>query len=141
VITVIVELGEESAMPFKNRTEAGRELAVALAGYKDQQPVVLALPRGGVVVAVEVAGALAAPLDLILVRKVGVPFQPELAMGAVVDGGASIIVRNEDVIRHAGIDEADFTAACRAEFAEIERGANCIWEAANAPKSVDATRS
>ena len=108
-------------MPFGNRTEAGRELAVALAGYKDQQPVVLALPRGGVVVAAEVAAALAAPLDLILVRKVGVPFQPELAMGAVVDGGASIVVRNEDVIRYAGIEEADFTAACRSELAEIER--------------------
>ena len=108
-------------MPFGNRTEAGRELAVALAGYKDQRPVVLALPRGGVVVAAEVAAALGAPLDLILVRKVGVPFQPELAMGAVVDGGASIVVRNEDVIQHAGIKEADFAAACRSEFAEIER--------------------
>ena len=108
-------------MPFGNRTEAGRELAVSLAGYKDQRPVVLALPRGGVVVAAQVAAALAAPLDLILVRKVGVPFQPELAMGAVVDGGASIVVRNEDVIRYAGIEAADFTAACRSEFAEIER--------------------
>ena len=108
-------------MPFKNRAEAGRRLAVALAAFKDQAPVVLALPRGGVPVAAEVAAALAAPLDLILVRKVGVPFQPELAMGAVVDGGAAIIVRNEDVIRQAGIDEADFKAVCDAEFAEIER--------------------
>jgi putative phosphoribosyl transferase len=58
---------------------------------------------------------------LILVRKVGVPFQPELAMGAVVDGGASIIVRNEDVIEHVGIDEDGFKAVCDAEFAEIER--------------------
>ena len=58
---------------------------------------------------------------MILVRKVGVPFQPELAMGAVVDGGASIIVRNEDIIEHAGIDEDGFKAACDAEFAEIER--------------------
>jgi putative phosphoribosyl transferase len=106
---------------FRNRIEAGRELAVALAGYMDQQAVVLALPRGGVVVAAEVATALAAPLDLILVRKVGVPFQSELAMGAVVDGGASIVVRNEDVIRYAGVMEADFAAACRSEFAEIER--------------------
>ncbi len=108
-------------MPFENRAEAGRKLAVAVAAYKDQQPVVLALPRGGVIVAAEVAAVLAAPLDLILVRKVGVPFQPELAMGAVVDGGAAIVVRNEDVIRHAGIEEADFGAACRSEFAEIER--------------------
>lgn len=108
-------------MPFENRTEAGRKLAAAVAEHKDQQPVVLALPRGGVVVAAEVAAALTAPLDLILVRKVGVPFQPELAMGAVVDGGASIVVRNEDVIREACIAEADFAAACASEFAEIER--------------------
>ncbi len=108
-------------MPFKNRSDAGRKLAKALAGYKDQQPVILALPRGGVPVAAEVAAALNAPLDLILVRKVGVPFQRELAMGAVVDGGAPIIVRNEDVIRLAGIDEAEFKAVCDGELAEIER--------------------
>ncbi|HML06960.1 MAG TPA: phosphoribosyltransferase family protein [Xanthobacteraceae bacterium] len=108
-------------MPFRNRAEAGRKLAVALAEYKDQAPVVLALPRGGVPVAAEVAAAFAAPLDLILVRKIGVPFQPELAMGAIVDGRTPIIVRNEDVIRHAGIDEAEFSAVCDAEFAEIER--------------------
>jgi predicted phosphoribosyltransferase len=81
----------------------------------------LALPRGGVPVAAEVARALNAPLDLILVRKIGVPFQPELAMGAVVDGGAPIIVRNEDVIRHSGISEPDFKAVCDGELAEIER--------------------
>jgi predicted phosphoribosyltransferase len=108
-------------MPFKNRVEAGRKLAVALAEYKDQAPTILALPRGGVPVAAEVAAALDAPLDLILVRKVGVPFQPELAMGAVVDGAAPIIVRNEDVIRHAGVAEDTFKAVCDAELAEIDR--------------------
>jgi predicted phosphoribosyltransferase len=108
-------------MSFKDRTEAGRKLAAALAGYKDQQPVILALPRGGVPVAAEVAAALNAPLDLILVRKIGVPYQPELAMGAVVDGSAPIIVRNEDVIGLAGIDEAEFKAICDSELAEIER--------------------
>ena len=108
-------------MPFRNRSEAGRRLAVALARYKEEEPAILALPRGGVAIAAEVAGALDAPLDLILVRKVGVPFQPELAMGAVVDGGASIIVRNEDVIEHVGIDEDGFKAVCDAEFVEIER--------------------
>jgi len=108
-------------MPFKNRTEAGRRLAAALGAYRGQDPIVLALPRGGVPVAAEVAAALAAPLDLILVRKIGVPFQPELAMGAIVDGGAPIVVRNEDVIRHAGINEATFEAVCDAEAAEIER--------------------
>ena len=108
-------------MPFKNRSDAGRKLAKALASYKEQQPVILALPRGGVTVAVEIAAALNAPLDLILVRKIGVPFQPELAMGAVVDGGAPIIVRNEDVIRLAGIDESEFKAICDSELAEIDR--------------------
>ncbi len=66
--------------------------------YRNQEPAILALPRGGVPVAAEIAGALDAPLDLVLVRKIGVPFQPELAMGAVFDGGAPLIVRNEDVI-------------------------------------------
>ncbi len=108
-------------MSFRNRSDAGRQLAKALAGYKDQQPVILALPRGGVPVAAQVAVALNAPLDLILVRKIGVPFQPELAMGAVVDGGAPIVVRNEDVIRLAGIDESEFKAVCDDELAEIER--------------------
>jgi predicted phosphoribosyltransferase len=108
-------------MPFKNRSEAGQKLARALSNYKDQHPVILALPRGGVPVAAEVAGALGAPLDLILVRKIGVPFQPELAMGAVVDGGAPIIVRNEDVVQSAGIDETQFKAVCDGELAEIER--------------------
>jgi predicted phosphoribosyltransferase len=108
-------------MPFADRTEAGRKLAQALAGYKDQQPVVLALPRGGVPVAAQVADALKAPLDLILVRKIGVPMQPELAMGAVVDGKTPIIVRNEEVIQLAGIEETEFKAVCDAELAEIER--------------------
>jgi predicted phosphoribosyltransferase len=108
-------------MPFKDRSEAGQKLVKVLSKYKDQQPVVLALPRGGVPVAAEVAAALDAPLDLILVRKVGVPFQPELAMGAVVDGGAPIIVRNEDVIRLAAIEESEFKAICDSELAEIER--------------------
>ena len=108
-------------MPFKDRSDAGRKLAKALGQYKDQQPVILALPRGGVPVAAEVAAVLKAPLDLILVRKVGVPFQPELAMGAVVDGGAPLIVRNEDVIQLAGIQESEFKAVCDGELVEIER--------------------
>jgi putative phosphoribosyl transferase len=109
-------------MPFRNRAEAGRKLAEALARYKGQKPVVvLALPRGGVPVAAEVAASLEAPLDLILVRKIGIPAQPELAMGAVVDGGEPIIVRNEDVMQLAGISEAEFQAVCSEELGEIER--------------------
>jgi putative phosphoribosyl transferase len=108
-------------MPFRNRADAGRKLAKALASYKKRQPVVLALPRGGVPIAAEVCAALDAPLDLILVRKIGVPFQPELAMGAVVDGSALVVVRNEDVIQHANIDEATFNAICNTELSEIEQ--------------------
>ncbi len=108
-------------MPFNDRFEAGRKLAKALVRYRKQQPAVLALPRGGVPVAAEIAGALDAPLDLVLVRKIGVPFQPELAMGAVVDGDAPVIVRNEDVIESAGIGETEFKAVCDRELAEIER--------------------
>jgi putative phosphoribosyl transferase len=108
-------------MSFIDRSDAGRRLARALLAYRGQRPVVLALPRGGVPVAAEVAAALDAPLDLVLVRKIGVPAQPELAMGAVVDGGAPIVVRNEDVIALAGIDEAEFEAIRDRELAEIER--------------------
>ena len=81
----------------------------------------LALPRGGVPVAAEVATALDAPLDLILVRKIGVPFQPELAMGAVVDGVEPVIVRNEDVIQLSGVSETDFNTIRDEQLAEIER--------------------
>jgi putative phosphoribosyl transferase len=108
-------------MPFRNRVEAGRQLVKALAAYKNQQPVVLALPRGGVPVAAEIATALDAPLDLVLVRKIGVPFQPELAMGAVVDGREPMVVRNESVIELADVSEADFNAIRDQELAEIER--------------------
>jgi predicted phosphoribosyltransferase len=108
-------------VPFDNRTEAGRMLAKALSRYKEQRPVILALPRGGVPVAAEVAAALDAPLDLVLVRKIGVPFEPELAMGAVVDGDTPLVVRNEDVIRDAAVDEADFNSVRDQELAEIHR--------------------
>lgn len=108
-------------MPFHDRSDAGRKLARALAHYKDRYPVILALPRGGVPVAAEVAAALDAPLDLVLVRKIGVPMQPEYAMGAVMDGAKPIIIRNEDVIRDAGITAAEFDKVGQKELAEIER--------------------
>lgn len=108
-------------MPFRNRIEAGRKLAKALASYKDQHPVVLALPRGGVPVAAEVAKVLDAPLDLILVRKIGVPFQPELAMGAVVDGPTPLTVRNPDIVALGAVSDAEFDQVRDKELAEIER--------------------
>jgi putative phosphoribosyl transferase len=108
-------------MSFANRKDAGRRLADALASYREKRPIVVALPRGGVVVAAEIAAALDAPLDLLLVRKIGVPFQPELAMGAIVDGPEPTIVRNEDVIRLAGVDARDFSAMCRTKQAELKQ--------------------
>jgi putative phosphoribosyl transferase len=108
-------------MPFKDRSDAGRRLAAALKAYRRQKPVVLALPRGGVPVAAEVCAALDAPLDLIIARKIGVPIQPELAMGAIAEGGEPAIVRNEEIIALVGITEAEFKAVCDRERREIER--------------------
>jgi len=108
-------------MPFKNRTDAGRRLAKALTQYKSLRPVVLALPRGGVPVAAEVAAALEAPLDLVLVRKVGAPNQPELAMGAVTDGAQPMVVRNSEIIEACSVSEQEFDAVASEELAEIER--------------------
>lgn len=108
-------------MSFRDRTDAGQRLAAALAGYQNQHPIVLALPRGGVPVAAPIAQALRAPLDLLLVRKIGVPWQPELAMGAVVDGAEPIVVRNETVIAGCNVEPATFDALRDRELAEIER--------------------
>jgi putative phosphoribosyl transferase len=108
-------------MSFRDRSEAGRHLAKRLADYKGKDVVVLALPRGGVPVAAPIAETLGAPLDLILIRKLGVPYYPELAMGAVADAGTPVIVRNEGVIAEAGIKQEQFAAVCQHELAEIAR--------------------
>ena len=112
--------------PFPDRSAAGAQLAEALRSLFDNRdgrdrPVVLALPRGGVPVAYEVARALAAPLDLVLVRKIGVPFQPELAAAAIVDGDAPQMVVNEDVVHGTRMTEADLEAGRARALAEIER--------------------
>ncbi|MFN2390291.1 MAG: phosphoribosyltransferase [Actinomycetota bacterium] len=112
------------ARRFRDRRDAGRALAAAL-GTRVDPPVlgpdalVLGLPRGGVPVAAEVATGLGAPLDVFVVRKLGVPGHEELAMGAVAGGG--ITVRNEGVIAAAGIDEAAFRAVEERERIEVER--------------------
>jgi predicted phosphoribosyltransferase len=111
-------------MPFRDRTEAGRRLAAELSQYRGHDCAVLALPRGGVPVAAEVAHALDAPLDLILVRKIGVPVQPELAMGAIAEGEPPTIIRNESVIALSGTTEAEFEEECRREQDEIKRRRN-----------------
>lgn len=108
-------------MLFADRSTAGKRLAAALSRYRDEDPVVLALPRGGVPVAFEVARALGAPLDLVIARKIGVPFQPELAMGAVVNGDTPIVVRNEDVLSAVAVTTGVFDKVCQREIAEIKR--------------------
>lgn len=98
---------------FADRTEAGQRLAVRLVHLRDDEPVVLGLPRGGVPVAAEVAHALDAPLDVIVVRKLGVPYQPELGMGAVGEGGVRVL--NDEVLRMAGVTA---TALAEVEYQE-----------------------
>jgi putative phosphoribosyl transferase len=108
-------------LTFADRAEAGRMLAERLAALRLEAPLVLALPRGGVPVAAEVARALSAPLDVAFVRKIGAPYQPELAVGAVADGVEPEIVLNDELVASLGID-ADFIAAqARRELASIER--------------------
>jgi predicted phosphoribosyltransferase len=109
------------ALPFRDRVDAGRRLAAALSFYRQEDCLVLALPRGGVPVADQVAQALAAPMDLLLVRKIGAPWHPEFAIGAVVDGGAPIVVRNADSMRASGVSEHEFQTICAHELKEIER--------------------
>jgi len=108
-------------MTFYDRTEAGERLATELEKYKGEDVVVFALPRGGCPVAAPIAHALDAPIDLVLVRKIGVPFQPELAMGAVADGGEPVVVRNDDVVTMAGVNETQFQKVLDHELEEIER--------------------
>src|SRR6185437_332724 len=109
----------EARMPFFDRDEAGQRLAKTLRRYRRQRPVVLALPRGGVAVAAPIARALAAPLDLLIVRKIGVPGQPELAMGAIVDGAEPVVVHNQQVIATLGISDKEFGEVRDRELAEI----------------------
>ena len=108
-------------MSFRDRGDAGRRLAGALQHLKAEHPVVLALPRGGVPVAAEVSKALDAPLDLLIVRKLGAPTQPELAMGAVADAEPPIVVRNEPIIQMLGISERAFQQVLTRETAEARR--------------------
>ncbi|HXH04752.1 MAG TPA: phosphoribosyltransferase [Candidatus Competibacteraceae bacterium] len=106
---------------FSNRQSAGQQLAKQLLHLRGEQPLVLALPRGGVPIGLEVAKALAAPLDVILVRKIGVPWQPELAIGAIVDGPNPQRLLDEHLIAELGIDRAYIRDECARQLAEIER--------------------
>jgi putative phosphoribosyl transferase len=104
---------------FADRSDAGRQLAVALQGYRGPDVVVLGLPRGGVPVAAEVAHALGAPLDVLVVRKLGVPDQPELAFGAIGEGG--VRVRNDAVLRRTGLEPGEAAAVEKIQRAELNR--------------------
>lgn len=106
---------------YRDRIEAGRVLADRIACRNFARPVVLALPRGGVPVAAEIATRLAAPLDLIMVRKIGVPGQPELAAGAVVNGNHPEIVVNDEIARHAGLTRDDIARLSTREVETIAR--------------------
>lgn len=107
-------------LPFKNRIEAGRSLARALKSYAERPGIlILALPRGGVPVAFEVAQALNIPLDLLIVRKLGLPGQEELAMGAVATGGAKVL--NHALMQSLGISEAVLNPVVDKERKELER--------------------
>jgi len=106
---------------FANRADAGRQLAGALADLHVTDPVVVALPRGGVPVAFEVARALHAPVDVILVRKLGAPAQPELAMGAIGEDGVRVVA--DRVVRALGVSDADIARVEARERSELERRA------------------
>jgi putative phosphoribosyl transferase len=111
----------KDAKPFADRAAAGRALATELSAREFMRPVLLALPRGGVAVAAQIAKALKAPLDVVLVRKIGVPYQPELALAAVVDGDPPEVVVNEDVAQLADIPPDYLETQIEQQLAEIER--------------------
>ena len=107
---------------FRDRREAGVLLGAALGHLQGEDPVVLALPRGGVPVGFEVAQALAAPLDVVVVRKLGVPFQRELGMGAIGEGGVRVL--DQSIVRAARVTPGDLERVEARERTELERRVN-----------------
>jgi putative phosphoribosyl transferase len=108
-------------VPFRDRSDAGQRLAEALAKFRNDRCIVYALPRGGLPVGIEIARVLKAPLDVILVRKLKAPSQPELALGAVVDGDEPELVINEEIASQLDPSGDDIRLAAGKELEEIER--------------------
>jgi predicted phosphoribosyltransferase len=104
---------------FASRTDAGQQLAQMLTRYRSQNPIVLALPRGGVVVGYEIARTLCAPLDVLIVRKLGVPIQPELAFGAIAEGGEKVI--DPRTVSYVGLRPEEIEQVVATETEEIAR--------------------
>jgi putative phosphoribosyl transferase len=116
---------ETVSLPFKNRSEPGRLLAERLHRYRGRaRTVVLALPRGGIVPAAEIASALQLPLDVIISRKLGAPANPELAIGAIAEGGAPYF--NEEALALTGASEAHVAQEVERQHAEIARRQQCF---------------
>ncbi len=120
---------------FANRTDAGKQLLARLPSLPPDETVVMALPRGGVPVAEVITKAIGAPMDVIFVRKVGLPHQPEVAVAAVTDGTDPKLSINRDVARHSGLSEEDIRALADPELAEIARR-RALWHLGRAPLSV-----
>jgi putative phosphoribosyl transferase len=112
---------QPDVLSFRDRADAGRQLVPYLMAYADQDPVILALPRGGVPVAFEVARALRAPLDLIFVRKIGAPGHAEFGLGAVVDGAHPQVVLNEEALGHFKVPPGYIEEEAQRQLQEIER--------------------
>ncbi len=121
---------------FRDRRAAGRRLAERLAPLQLDDPVVLGLPRGGVPVAAEIAAALDAPLDVLLVRKLGAPCQPELAIGAVVSSDTTEVVLNDDIVARLGLTQADIDAERDRQLALLDKR-RAIYRAARGPQPVE----
>lgn len=108
-----------SGMAYRDRRDAGRQLGAALGPYRDRNPLIVGLPRGGVVVAAEVASALDADLDILVVRKLGAPDQPELGLGAIAEGG--VLLLNKPLMRQLRVTKEQLQSTIDAENEELKR--------------------
>jgi predicted phosphoribosyltransferase len=130
---------DEARMPhrtFRDRREAGRELAERIQALEPANPIVLGLPRGGVPVAAEIAAALGAPLDVLLVRKLGAPYQPELAIGAIVAAERADVVLNEEIVAELRLRQVDIDAEAKRQLTLLDERRS-RYRAARAPLGLE----